>query len=158
MGILDRFSLQGRVALVTAGAGPLFGSSISQALAEAGATVITASRSLEANERFAASLRAAGHDALGLQFDLSNSDSIRQLHDDVIARFGKLDVLVNSALARNGHGDRQRAEHDQEHHREDRRDAAAGPERSKRRSCCRRLMDSVSTLSPHQCCPSLPLC
>ena len=37
MSILDRFSLKERVALVTAGAGPLFGSSISQALAEAGA-------------------------------------------------------------------------------------------------------------------------
>ena len=43
MGILDRFSLRGRVALVTAGAGPLFGSSISQALAEAGATATAAS-------------------------------------------------------------------------------------------------------------------
>ncbi|MFO0816496.1 MAG: SDR family oxidoreductase [Pirellulales bacterium] len=103
MGILDRFSLRGRVALVTAGAGPLFGSSISQALAEAGATVITASRSLEANERFAESLRAAGHDAVGLQFDLSDAASILRLHDEVISRFGKLDVLVNSALARNGH-------------------------------------------------------
>jgi NAD(P)-dependent dehydrogenase (short-subunit alcohol dehydrogenase family) len=103
MGILDRFSLRGRIALVTAGAGPLFGSSISQALAEAGATVITASRSLEANEEFAAKLRAAGHDAHGLQFDLSDPDSIRQLHADVIERFGRLDVLVNSALARDGH-------------------------------------------------------
>lgn len=103
MSILDRFSLKGRVALVTAGAGPLFGSSISQALAEAGATLITASRSLEANESFAESLRAAGHDAHGMQFNLSDPDSIRRLHDDVIARFGRLDVLVNSALARDGH-------------------------------------------------------
>ena len=49
MGILDKFKLDGRTALVTAGAGPLFGSSITQALAEAGATVITASRSLDRN-------------------------------------------------------------------------------------------------------------
>lgn len=103
MGILDRFSLRGRVALVTAGAGPLFGSSLSQALAEAGATVITASRSLAANEEYAAGLRAAGHDAHGLQFDLSDPDSIRALHGEVIARWGRLDVLVNSALARDGH-------------------------------------------------------
>jgi len=103
MSILDRFSLKGRVALVTAGAGPLFGSSISQALAEAGATVITASRSLEANQQFAESLRAAGHDAHGLRFDLSDPDSIRQLHQDIIKRVGRLDVLVNSALTRDGH-------------------------------------------------------
>ena len=103
MSILDRFSLKGRIALVTAGAGPLFGSSISQALAEAGATVLTASRSLEANQQFAESLRSAGHDAHGMQFDLSDPDSIRQLHRDVIERFGRLDVLVNSALTRDGH-------------------------------------------------------
>jgi NAD(P)-dependent dehydrogenase (short-subunit alcohol dehydrogenase family) len=103
MNILDRFSLKGRIALVTAGAGPLFGSSISQALAEAGATVITASRSLEANQQFADSLRAAGHDVHGMRFDLSDPDSIRQLHRDLIDRFGRLDVLVNSALTRDGH-------------------------------------------------------
>lgn len=103
MGILDRFSLKGRIALVTAGAGPLFGSSVSQALAEAGATVITASRSLETNRQFAESLKAAGHDAYGMQFDLSDSDSIRQLRRNVIDRFGRLDILVNSALTRDGH-------------------------------------------------------
>ncbi|MDB5385348.1 MAG: Short-chain dehydrogenase [Planctomycetaceae bacterium] len=103
MGILDKFSLKGRIALVTAGAGPLFGSSISQSLAEAGATVITASRSLEANQEFAESLRSAGHEAYGMQFDLSDPDSIRKLHRDVIDRFGRLDILVNSALTRDGH-------------------------------------------------------
>ena len=69
MPILDRFSLRGRVALITAGAGPLFGSSISTGLAEAGATVITASRSLDRNQEFAAGLRAAGHDAVGMEFE-----------------------------------------------------------------------------------------
>jgi len=104
MGILDRFSLQGRVALVTAGAGPLFGSSLTEALAEAGATVITASRSLERNQEFAEQLRSRGYDAHGLQFELGNPESTERLHAAVIEQFGRLDILVNSALARDGYG------------------------------------------------------
>jgi NAD(P)-dependent dehydrogenase (short-subunit alcohol dehydrogenase family) len=103
MSILDRFSLKHRVALVTAGAGPLFGRSISSALAEAGATVITASRSIESNEQFAAEMRQQGHDVRGLSFDLEDLASIDALHDEVMSRFGRIDVLVNSALARDGH-------------------------------------------------------
>src|SRR5262245_37372163 len=106
MGILDSFSLQGNIALVTAGTGPLFGSSISEALVEAGATLITASRSLEANQAFAEKLRKQGYDAHGLQCDISDHDSIRRLHQQVIESFGRLDVLVNSALTRGGHAGR----------------------------------------------------
>ncbi|PYV07544.1 MAG: hypothetical protein DMG07_28400 [Acidobacteria bacterium] len=104
MGVLDKFSLGGRTALVTAGAGPLFGSSISEALAEAGATVITASRSLAANEEFAARLRSAGYDARGMELDITDVASILRLRERVIGEFGRLDVLVNSALARVGGG------------------------------------------------------
>ncbi|MCX6625924.1 MAG: SDR family oxidoreductase [Acidobacteria bacterium] len=104
MGILDQFSLKGRIALITAGAGPLFGSSITEGLAEAGATVITASRSLERNVEFAASLRAQGYDAHGMAFDVVDPDSITALHDQVLTQFGRLDILVNSALARVGGG------------------------------------------------------
>lgn len=103
MSILDRFSLRGKIALVTAGAGPLFGSSISEALAEAGATVITASRSRERNEEFAAKLRERGGEAVGMEFELGNPDSGRRLHEEVISRFGRLDVLVNSALMRDAY-------------------------------------------------------
>lgn len=104
MGILDRFSLQGKIALVTAGAGPLFGSSLTEALAEAGAIVLTASRSLERNQAYADTLRRQGYDAHGLEFELGNPDSAQALHDHVIGRFGRLDVLVNSALARDAYG------------------------------------------------------
>lgn len=104
MSILDKFSLKDRVALVTAGAGPLFGSSLTEGLAEAGATVITASRSLERNKEFAESLRQQGYDAHGMQLDIGDVESIDKLHDDIIAKFGRLDVLVNSALMRGGHG------------------------------------------------------
>ena len=96
MGILDRFSLTGKIALVTAGAGPLFGSSLSEGLAEAGATVITASRSLERNEAFAATLRDKGYQAYGMQFELGDPTSTQRLHDALIERFGRLDILVNS--------------------------------------------------------------
>ena len=61
MGVLDRFSLDGKLALVTGGAGPQFGSSVSEALAEAGARLITASRSRDRNEEYADSMRRQGH-------------------------------------------------------------------------------------------------
>jgi len=103
MTILEKFSLKNRIALVTAGAGPQFGSSLSEGLAEAGATVITASRSLARNEEFAAALQEKNYDVHGAQLDISDIASIRRLHDEIIQRFGRIDVLVNSALARDGH-------------------------------------------------------
>ena len=98
MGVLDSFSLKGRIALVSGGAGPLFGSSISEALAEAGATVITASRSLARNEEFVSRLKAEGHDAHACELDIEEPDSIAALKTKVQERFGHLDVLVNSAV------------------------------------------------------------
>ena len=102
MSILDRFSLRGKIALVTAGAGPQFGQSISEALVEAGATLITASRSLERNQEDAESLRSRGYDAHGLSVDVGGVDSINTLHDEVRRRFGRCDILVNSAISREG--------------------------------------------------------
>ena len=67
MGILDKFSLEGRIALVSGGAGAMFGSSISEALAEAGATVVTASRSLERNREFAERMKGEGFDVHPMQ-------------------------------------------------------------------------------------------
>lgn len=104
MGILDRFSLKGRVALVSGGAGPQFGSSISEGLAEAGATLITASRSLERNEEFAEGLKSQGYDAHAMEMDITDLDSIEALRAGVTERFGRLDILVNSALAIKGGG------------------------------------------------------
>ncbi len=104
LGILEKFSLEGRIALVTAGSGPMFGRSISEGLAEAGATVITASRSLEANWRFAEELRQQGYNAHPMELDITDVSSIQRLQDAVLEKFGRLDVLVNSALARVGGG------------------------------------------------------
>ncbi len=111
MGVLDRFSLHNKIALVTGGAGPQFGHSISEGLAEAGATVIVASRSLSKCEEFAAGLRAKGFDAQATSVDITDVASIRRLHDELIGRFGRLDILVNSAVAiQNGSFEQQTAE------------------------------------------------
>ncbi|MBM3774301.1 MAG: SDR family oxidoreductase [Acidobacteria bacterium] len=99
MSVLDRFSLRGRTALVTGGAGPQFGSSISEALAEAGAAVVVASRSLARCQAFAGSLQDRGLEAHALEVDIADAASIERLRDQVLTRFGQVDVLVNSAVA-----------------------------------------------------------
>ncbi len=97
MSILARFSLKDKVALVSGGAGPRFGSSISEALAEAGATVICASRSQERNQTFAIRMRHRGLNVLGLDLDITEKESIERLRSQVLAKVDRLDILVNSA-------------------------------------------------------------
>ena len=100
MGILQKFSLKGRIALVTGGAGPQFGSSVCEGLAEAGSTVVSASRSLETNQQFVEKLRQEGCDAHAERVDITEPDSIYSLRDRLINRFGHIDILVNSAAVR----------------------------------------------------------
>ncbi|MEI7437869.1 MAG: SDR family oxidoreductase [bacterium] len=99
MNILETFSLKDRVALVTGGAG-LYGRQIVQALAEAGARTYIASRNLEALEKLAAEHRALGHDVRALRMDQADEPSIFSVRDTIVKESGKLDVLVNNAVAR----------------------------------------------------------
>ena len=99
MNVIKLFSLEGRVAIVTGGRG-LYGSAISEGLCEAGATVVIASRNSEKCEEYAASLRQKGLSAWGMALDLADDLSINRLADDVVSRFGRIDVLVNNAVDR----------------------------------------------------------
>lgn len=99
MDVLDSFSLKGKVAVVTGGAG-LYGRQIVAALAEAGAQTFLASRDLNKLESVAAEERARGHDVTALPLDLSSDASIAALHREVMARAGRCDVLVNNAVTR----------------------------------------------------------
>lgn len=92
------FSLRGRIALVTGGAGR-YGRQISRAIAEAGATVIVASRSIERCEECAATLKNDGFDAHAFTLDLTSEDSTRCLANLIHSRFGRLDILFNNAVA-----------------------------------------------------------
>ena len=94
--VKELFDLTGKVAIVTGGRG-LYGTSISRGLAEAGATVAIASRNSEKCRELAEEL---GRGAVGLSLDLSSDASITKLVEDVIARFGRIDILVNNAVDR----------------------------------------------------------
>jgi NAD(P)-dependent dehydrogenase (short-subunit alcohol dehydrogenase family) len=93
------FDLTGATALVTGGAG-IYGTSISEALAQAGAHVIIASRDLDACDRVAATLRGVGCMASAEQYDQASEESIVALRDRLQNRFASIDVLVNNSVGR----------------------------------------------------------
>lgn len=99
MHVLESFSLKGKVALCTGGAG-LYGRQIVAALAEAGATTFIAARDVAKLETVAAEERARGFDVTALSLDLSSDASIEALHAEIITRAGRCDVLVNNAVTR----------------------------------------------------------
>ena len=95
----ELYNLENQVAIVTGGRG-LYGASISTGLCEMGATVVIASRNGEKCEEFAKSLREQGYDAVGMALDLDSDDSIQSFVREVMARYGKIDILVNNAVDR----------------------------------------------------------
>lgn len=95
------FKLDTKVAIVTGGAG-MYGKPICEALAEAGATVIVASRDEQKCKIFAESLRKQNLKAEGHHLDLEDESSIRNVTELVIRNYGSIDVLVNNAVSRKG--------------------------------------------------------
>jgi len=94
---VSSFSLEGRVAVVTGALG-LLGRRHSEALAAAGAAVVVTDINPSECVRRADELSAShGRPALGHGADVTVKASIATLRDAVLARFGRVDVLVNDA-------------------------------------------------------------
>ena len=89
-------SLSDKVAWVT-GAGSGMGLSGAQQLAMAGATVVMSGRRADVLEREAAAIRSAGGKAEMEALDVSDAASVQRVADAILARHGKVDILVNSA-------------------------------------------------------------
>jgi NAD(P)-dependent dehydrogenase (short-subunit alcohol dehydrogenase family) len=93
----DQFRLDGRVALITGGAGGL-GEVFARALAGAGADVALLGRRAEALEASAAKVAAeSGRRALAVGGDVTDAEQVRAAIERVRDELGKLDILVNSA-------------------------------------------------------------
>src|SRR5438552_16566345 len=94
--MLERFSLDGKVAIVT-GAGRGLGQQMALALARAGADIVCAARTPEQIEATAAEIRRLGRRALTVPTDVRKSDQINRLVERAIAELGRVDVMLANA-------------------------------------------------------------
>jgi len=89
-------SLQGKIAVVVGGTSGI-GRAISLGLADAGAAVIASARNKDRVDLVAAELEAKNSSTLRVTCDISSRASLEDLLQQVIHRFGKVDILVNCA-------------------------------------------------------------
>ncbi len=99
-------ALRGKVAIVT-GASRGIGKGLALGLAEAGAKVVCAARSLDQSHAglpgtvvaTADEIRAAGGEALAIGCDIGVDSDITAMAEATLAEFGRIDVLMNNAMA-----------------------------------------------------------
>lgn len=96
MTLQEQFQCAGKIAVVTGGAG-LYGYAISEALCEAGATVIVASRSDAVFQEKCAGLKER-YPIVHERLDLMEEESITQFVQRVTGQYGRIDILVNNAV------------------------------------------------------------
>ena len=92
---MDRFRLDGKTAIVT-GAGRGIGQAAAVGLAEAGADVAVLGLTRNPDET-AQAVQALGRKALTFQGDISDGDFRNRVVEEVLAQWGHIDILVNSA-------------------------------------------------------------
>lgn len=95
--ILDLFKLDGHVALVIGGNRGL-GLAMAKALAEAGASICIAARSVKENEEAEQTIRELYDvECMSAVCDVTSEESVKQTVQQTVDRFGKIDILINSA-------------------------------------------------------------
>lgn len=90
------FSLKGKVALIT-GASRGIGQAVAIGLAQAGADIAIASRKLPDLEKVAEQVRKTGRKCLPVAAHVARVEEINNLVGQVMAEYGKIDILVNNA-------------------------------------------------------------
>jgi len=96
LGVLESFSLKGKVAIVT-GVSRGLGQAMAIGLAEAGADIVGVSRSIEQQEQTRKSVESLGRKYLGIGLDLRKLDEVGTIVDAAVRKFGTVDILINNA-------------------------------------------------------------
>ncbi len=96
MSIKDKFSLTGKVAIVT-GASKGIGKAIALGLAEAGAKVVLSSRNQESLDEIVKDFEDLGLQAFAIAAKIGNENDHDSLVQKTIAHYGAIDILVNNA-------------------------------------------------------------
>ncbi|MCD2118936.1 MULTISPECIES: SDR family NAD(P)-dependent oxidoreductase [Rhodococcus] len=96
MSVLDRFRLDGRVAIVT-GASSGLGVAFTRGLAEAGADVVLAARRVDRLEETAALVRETGRQAVTVETDIADPEQAQRMVDHAVEQLGRVDILINNA-------------------------------------------------------------
>jgi len=94
--VLDAFSLEGQVGIVTGG-GQGLGKVFCHAFAEAGADVVVAEINPETGPQTAEEAKRKGRRALFVETDVSDRASVQQMVDQTLAELGQIDFLMNNA-------------------------------------------------------------
>ena len=92
---LDKFSLEGKVAIIT-GSGRGIGKGIALAFAEAGADVVCCDLTVSDVEAAAKEVQAQGRRSLAIRCDVTDEGQVLTLIDQTLREFGRIDILVNN--------------------------------------------------------------
>ncbi len=90
------FDLTGRVAIISGGSMGL-GRQMAEGLAEMGANLVLCARKKERCEEAAEALRSLGVQTLALAADVKDKAAIQQVVKETLAKFGRIDILINNA-------------------------------------------------------------
>jgi NAD(P)-dependent dehydrogenase (short-subunit alcohol dehydrogenase family) len=90
------FGLKNKTVIITGGTG-VIGSELARSLANAGANVILLGRNKETLDKLTNQLQNAENEATGFICDVLDKDNLAEVNNSVLERFGKIDVLINTA-------------------------------------------------------------
>ena len=90
------FEIKNRVVVITGGTGVL-GSCMVEYLAEQGAKVVVLARNKENGDKLVTGIKAKGFEALFLQSDVNDKAILEQNAQDIVSKYGRIDVLINAA-------------------------------------------------------------
>jgi NAD(P)-dependent dehydrogenase (short-subunit alcohol dehydrogenase family) len=96
VGILDRFKLDGKVAIVT-GASSGLGVAFAEGLADAGADIAICARRVEKLEQTRSKVEATGRRCIAVPADVAKPEDCQRVVDETVAQLGRVDVLINNA-------------------------------------------------------------